>query len=373
MRVGINAEPLFQRVPTGAGVYALCLCQGLKSVGHADEVKLFHANHELVPADVAALPMTRHPFPLDRDELYSRWSTTRRPTPQSVCGPLDVVHAPGPTLPPSGGAPLVATIHDLAPLRFADRYPRSARLALKQSVRFATREADRVICPSESTAAEIADLLGVGEDRIRVVPHGVAMPAPDPADAEAFVSKRGIPEPYVLWVGTQEERKNVGTVIEAFGRVAARDSFVSLVLHGPQGWLGDSVAERIKALGLESRTYVSEGSLHRTELASLYARATVFVFPSLYEGFGLPVLEAMACGAPVVTSDRSALPESAGDAGVLVDPASVEAVADALLTLLDDGNRRTELRRRGRARAAGFSWDVTARRTWAVYQELVEG
>jgi len=373
MRVGINVEPLFQRVPTGAGVYALSLCQGLAAVGHAEEVELFHAAHELVPDDVAALPIARHPFSLEREELYSSWAATRRPTPQSVCGPLDVVHGPGPTLPPSGGASLVATIHDLAPLRFADRYPRSARLGLKRGVRFATREADRVICPSESTAAELSDLLGVGDDRIRVVPHGVSMPVPDAVAAEAFVAKRGIPEPYVLWVGTQEERKNVGTVIEAFARVAARDHFISLVLHGPQGWLGDTVAERIRALRLEPRTYVREGSLNRAELASLYARATVFVFPSLYEGFGLPVLEAMACGAPVVTSDRSALPESAGDAGVLVDPASAEAVADAILSLLDDGNRRSELRRRGRARAAGFSWDVTARRTWAVYQELVEG
>lgn len=373
MRVGINAEPLFQRVPTGAGVYALSLCQAFAAVGHASEVELFHAAHELVPADVAALRIARHVFPLERDELYASWKGARRPTPQSVCGPLDVVHAPSPTLPPSGGAALVATIHDLAPLRFADRYPRSVRLGLKQEVRFATREADRVICPSESTAAELSDLLGVGGDRIRVVPHGVSMPVPDAVEAEAFVAKRGIPEPYVLWVGTQEERKNVGTVIEAFGRVAARDSSVSLVLHGNQGWLGDEVAERIHTLGLQSRTFASEGSLTRAEMAFLYSRATVFVFPSLYEGFGLPVLEAMACGAPVVTSNRSALPESAGDAGLLVDPASAVAVADAILALIDDADRRTELRRRGRARAAGFSWDVTARRTWAVYQELVEG
>ncbi|MGH9025556.1 MAG: glycosyltransferase family 4 protein [Acidimicrobiia bacterium] len=373
MRVGINAEPLFARVPTGAGVYGLSLCQALATVGHASEVELFHAAHELVPADVAALPITRHVLPLDRDELYASWKGSRRPTPQSVCGPLDVVHAPSPTLPPSGGAALVATIHDLAPLRFADRYPRPARLGLKREVSFATREADRVICPSESTAAELTDLLGVGEDRIRVVPHGVSMPVPDAVEAAAFVAKRAIPEPYVLWVGTQEERKNVGTVIEAFGRIAARDESVSLVLHGNQGWLGDEVAQRIRELGLEPRTVASEGSLTRAELAFLFSRATVFVFPSLYEGFGLPVLEAMACGAPVVTSDRSALPESAGDAGVLVDPASVEAVADAVLALLDDPDRRTELRRRGRARAAGFSWDVAARRTWAIYEELVEG
>jgi glycosyltransferase involved in cell wall biosynthesis len=274
-------------------------------------------------------------------------------------------------LPPGGAAALVATVHDLAPLRFPERYPRGARLSLKRGLRFAAREADRIICPSYSTADELEELLGVERDRLRIVPHGVAMPEYEPEAARKFVAGRGITEPYVLWLGTQEERKNVLAVLDAFERVARSDPKVMLVVHGPQGWLGAEVADGIRRRRLEDRTRVSEGGLTRAELAALYSRAAVFVFPSIYEGFGLPVLEAMACGAPVVTSDRSAMPESAGDAAVLVDPDDHDELGDALARLLGDADARADLARRGRERAAGFSWSVTARRTWDVYEELV--
>jgi glycosyltransferase involved in cell wall biosynthesis len=371
MRVGINAEPLFQRVATGAGVYTLALCEAMGAIGHVDDLVLFHASHALVPAEVAALPLDRREFPLQREALYASWAEARRPAPQTVCGPLDVVHAPGPMLPPAGAALLVATVHDLAPLRFPERYPRHTRLSLKRGLRFAVREADRIICPSRATADEIQELLGVERDRLRVVPHGVSIPAPDVEASESFVRARGITEPYVLWVGTQEERKNVVAVLDAFAVAAKTDPDATLVLHGPQGWLGDEVAEGIRRRGLEGRTKVSEGGLTRAELGSLYSRAAVFLFPSIYEGFGLPVLEAMASGAPVVTSDRSAVPESAGDAAVLVDPDDHDALGEAVTVLLGDADARGDLTRRGRSRAAEFTWEVTARRTWDVYEELV--
>jgi len=371
MLVALNAEPLFQRVPTGAGVYTLALCQTYAELGLADQVTLFHAEHPLVPPDVAALPMARRDFGIPRDVLYKSWIETRRPSPQSVTGPVDVVHAPGPALPPGGGAPVVATIHDLAPLRFAERYPREARLTLKRGVQFAARDAARIICPSEFTAREVGQLLDVPNQRLRVVPHGVGLPPVDPFDAQQFVESRGISEPFVLWVGTQEERKNVLGVLEAFARVRRVRSDVCLVLHGPQGWLGESVAAGIRKRGLADAVLVSEGGLTRRELAWLYTRAAVFVFPSIYEGFGLPVLEAMAAGAPVVTSDRAALPESAGDAALLVDPTNVDMIGDAVLRLLDDEALRGELIARGRDRAVGFTWENTARRTWEIYGELV--
>jgi glycosyltransferase involved in cell wall biosynthesis len=370
VRVGINAEPLFQRVPTGAGVYALALCHALTNLGHDDDVILFHAAHALVPAEVAALGMERAAFSLERDELYRSWADARRPAPQVVCGPLDLVHAPSPMLPPSGGAPLVATVHDLAPLRFPDRYPRATRLTLKRSLRLATKEADRIVCPSHSTADELVELLDVRRDQVRVVPHGVAIPELDADAARRFVRQRGIREPYVLWIGTQEQRKNVPAVIDAFAQVAKRDRKIALVLHGPQGWLGSGVAESIRRRKLESRIMVSEGSLERPELASLYSRASVFLFPSLYEGFGLPVLEAMACGVPVIASNRSAVPESAGDAAVLVDPDDHDELGRQLEALLGDPEARAALIERGRARAAAFTWETTARRTWDVYDEL---
>jgi glycosyltransferase involved in cell wall biosynthesis len=190
-------------------------------------------------------------------------------------------------------------------------------------------------------------------------------------DAERLWKRRGIAEPYILWVGTQEQRKNVVAVLDAFTRVAERHPLLTLVLHGPNGWLGDEVGEGLRLRGMHTRTIVSEGSLPRSELAALYARAAVFVYPSLYEGFGMPVLEAMACGTPVVTSNISALPETAGDAALLVDPLDDEALAECISRIIDDPTVAEDLSRRGQKRAAGFTWAESARRTWAVYEEVV--
>lgn len=371
--VGINAESLFQRVPTGIGVYTLALCRALADIGHGDDLRLFHARHAGIPEPVADLPVERWAFSLDRESLYRSWREARRPAPQSVCGDLDVVHAPGPAIPPHGDARLVATIHDLSPLRFPERYSAQVRVTLKRGALRAVREAALIICPSWATAVEVEALLDVDPARLRIVPQGVAMPDTAGSDdgAAAQLAERGIKPPYVLWIGTQEQRKNVHAVLDAFNGVAASHPGLTLVLHGPHGWLGAEVADGIERRGIGDRTVVSEGSLDRPLLAELYARAEAFVFPSLYEGFGLPVVEAMACGTPVVTSNQSALPECVGDAGLLVDPLDHHAIADALARVLDDDALAEELSESGRTRAATFTWPETARKTWAVYEELV--
>jgi glycosyltransferase involved in cell wall biosynthesis len=368
--VGLNAEPLFQRVPTGVGVYALELCHGLASIGHADELVLFHSAHDEIPSDLAELPIERCSFTATRDRLYDVWMADRRPAPQSVCGDLDVVHSTGPAIPPAGHAKLVVTIHDLAPLRFADRYSRRARSIHKRGAAIATAEAARIITPSRSTALDVEEFLGVERDRISVVPHGVDMGDGGLESAARLWERRGIIEPYVLWVGTQEQRKNVVAVLDAFTRLAARYSDLTLVLHGPNGWLGEEVGEGLRHRNLQGRTIVSEGSLPRSELAALYSRASVFVYPSLYEGFGLPVLEAMACGTPVVTSNISALPETAGDAALLVDPLDGDAIGEAVERIVNDPALANDLSDRGKKRAAAFTWEEAARKTWAVYEEV---
>jgi glycosyltransferase involved in cell wall biosynthesis len=370
MRVGLNAEPLFQRVPTGVGVYALSLCRGLVETGHAGDLVLFHAAHDEPLPELEALPVERRAFSLARDRLYDVWMSDRRPPAQSACGELDVVHSTGPAIPPPGGAALVVTVHDLAPIRFPDRYPRRARTVYKRGAVIAAAEAARIITPSRSTALDVEEFYGVERERIRVVPHGVDMSDLGIHDAEELWARRGISEPYVLWVGTQEQRKNVLGVLDAFTLLAPRHPRLSLVLHGPNGWLGDEVGEGLRQRDIHSRTIVSEGSLPRSELAALYARATVFVYPSLYEGFGMPVLEAMACGTPVVTSNISALPETAGDAALLVDPLDDEAMAEAVGRIIEDPTVREDLSRRGQKRAAGFTWAEAARKTWAIYEEV---
>jgi len=375
VRVGLNAEPLFQRIPTGVGVYALALCRGLVEIGHADELVIFHAAHDEIPAEVGDLPVDRVGYTLSRDRLYDAWMADRRPAPQSITGDLDVVHSTGPAIPPSGGAVLVVTVHDLAPIRFADRYPRRARAVHKRGAHIAAAEAARIIVPSRSTALDVEEFYGVERERIRVVPHGVdfadlgAAARAAVGDAGKRWERRGIAEPYVLWIGTQEQRKNVVAVLDAFAHVAARHPELSLVLHGPNGWLGDEVGEGLQQRGLHSRTIVSEGSLPRNELAALYARASAFIYPSLYEGFGMPVLEAMACRTPVVTSNISALPETAGDAALLVDPLDDVALAEAIARIMEDPVLAEDLAQRGQKRARALTWGETARRTWAIYEE----
>jgi glycosyltransferase involved in cell wall biosynthesis len=375
MRVGLNAEPLFQRVPTGVGVYALALCRGLVEIGHPDDLVFFHASHDEIPPEIEELPVDRVAYTVSRDRLYEAWMSDRRPAPQSITGDLDVVHSVGPAIPPPGGAALVVTVHDLAAIRFADRYPRRARALHKRGAHITAAEAARVIVPSRSTALDVEEFYGVERERIRVVPHGVDIAAFGPGDDHAVGDaalrweRRGIAEPYVLWVGTQEQRKNVVAVLDAFAHVASRHPELTLVLHGPNGWLGDEVGEGLQKRGLHGRTIVSEGSLPRSELAALYGRAAVFVYPSLYEGFGLPVLEAMACGTPVVTSNISALPETAGDAALLVDPLDDLALAEAIARIVEDRVLAEDLAARGQKRAKAFTWGETARRTWAVYEE----
>ena len=370
-RVGINAEPLFHRVPTGVGVYTRALCRGLAQIGKAPDIVLFHAHHETIPDPIANLPMERRAFRLDRDALYQSWRETKRPLPQSLCGEIDVLHAPGPAIPPKGGARLVATVHDLAPLRYPERYPVAARVTLKGGLLLAAREASLIVCPSWATAIEVEALLDVEPARLRVVPHGVDLPAPgDDGKVLTDLAERGIRPPYMLWIGTQEQRKNVHAVLEAFARVAPDHPDLTLVLHGPHGWLGSEVADGLARRRIVDRTVVSEGSLRRRLLAALYTHAEVFVFPSLYEGFGLPVLEAMSCGTPVVTSNQSALPECVGDTGILVDPLDHDAVAAAVARILDDETLATELSNAARLRASTFTWAETARKTWEVYEEL---
>jgi glycosyltransferase involved in cell wall biosynthesis len=371
LRVGINGEPLFQRLPTAVGIYVRALCRGFDEIGQGDDIVLFHALRDEIPEGVAKLPINRRAYSLARDALYQAWAEARRPAPQLVTGPLDVVHAPGPAVPPPGDAALVATIHDLAPLRFPERYERGNRVVHKRGALLAAREADLIICPSYATAEEVEDLLVVERDRIRIVPYGVDVDTLAPDEARDIVARRGIQEPYFLWVGTQEQRKNVESVLDAFVRVSNHDDAVSLVLHGHRGWLGEEVGGGLARRGIAARTFMSEGALSRRDLCALYQRATAFVYPSLYEGFALPVLEAMACGTPVITSNQSALPESAGDAGVLIDPLDDEELAAVMLEMLEGGQRRGELVQLGLERAAAFTWAEAARRTWAVYAEAV--
>ena len=267
----------------------------------------------------------------------------------------------------------VVTLHDLAFMLYPETQTPASR-AYYAATGESARRAERVIAVSQRTASDAVRLLGVEPARVRVV-HEAAAPAFSPrteSELEALAARLGLkvaPRRYALFVGTLEPRKNVPLLLEAFVQVR-RELDVGLVVVGSRGWLDEPIFAARARYGLEdSAQFV--GTLDEADLAVLYSHAGVFALPSLYEGFGLPVLEAMACGAPVVASNAGPLPEVAGDAAVLLPPEDAQIWARAMLRVFTDAAQGEELRRRGFARAATFSWQKAAVATREAYHEAL--
>jgi len=269
--------------------------------------------------------------------------------------------------------PAVVTVHDLGFLRFPQTLTAESRRYYGQVGR-AVRSAERTIAVSHQTAADLVDRLGAPKERIRVVHNGVGAafrPVDDPAVLAAARTRHGLDRPYILFVGTFEPRKNLPTLLRAFRAVRARHD-VLLALVGRRGWLFQPIFELIDELALRRHVRLVEGA-PTSDLPALYSAALAFAFPSLYEGFGLPPLEAMACGVPTVVADTSSLPEVVGEAALRHPPTDHEALAATLLRLIEDESLRATLRVRGIERAARFSWEESARGTLGVYKEVAGG
>jgi len=311
-----------------------------------------------------------------RPVLYDGWHAGVVPGPQTLSRRLrhaEVVHAPSPAVPPVlARTALVVTVHDVAHLLYPDKTTRRGRWFHNAGLRAAARRAELVICPSEAAAADVATRSEIDPGRIRVVPMGVDTVEVDASDISETRRRLALGDrPYVLWVGTLEPRKNLGLLLEAFGVLASETDLPHrLVVAGPAGWLdaAGEVAAAGRALG--DRLVVT-GHVAEADLAPLYAGADVFAFCSHYEGFGLPVLEAMAQGTPVVCAATSALPEVAGNAARLVAEQTHPAWAAALADVLGDPAEASRLSESGRLRAAQFPWERTVRETHAVYEEAL--
>jgi len=283
---------------------------------------------------------------------------------------LDLLHCPGPVLPARSSVPLVATIHDALPWRHPEWLTRTNVLSHRLFVRRAARRAVAIITVSEHARGEIAEAYDIEPQRIHVVPHGVDA-AFSPGDApEGMLAGLGVSGPFVLTVGTLQPRKNVSAVIGAFERIVAAGERLTLVIAGGAGWGERETAERIGRSPAADRI-VMTGHVSDEELLALYRGTRCFVFPSRYEGFGLPVLEAMAAGAPVVCSDRTSLPEVAGDAATLVSPDDVVALERAIGHVASSPDLREGMVERGLAQAARFTWERCAAETVGVYRDVL--
>jgi glycosyltransferase involved in cell wall biosynthesis len=275
---------------------------------------------------------------------------------------VDLIHGLAFVGPLSSACPSIVTVHDLSFLLYRQGFRAVNRLYLRIFTPLSVRRARRVIAVSESTKRDLVQYYGLSPAKVDVVHNGVdSRFGPLPVgQVAAFRAERGLPERFMLFVGTLEPRKNVTRLIEAYAR--SSKALPPLMLVGGRGWLYDEVFSRAEALKVADKVRFV-GYVPDQELPLWYNAADLFVYPSLYEGFGLPPLEAMACGTPVITSTTSSLPEVVGKAGLLVDPMNVEALASAMERAYADTDLQAELRSAGLARARAFSWQQTASAT----------
>jgi len=377
-RLGLNAHLL---APEGsyrsAGVsrYIAKLLTYLPQVGPEHEFVAFVGD----PATIESCEgsdrwlIRQTAAPADSPLRRIAWEQVRQPLDARRLG-LDLLHAPVNVGPLLTRRPLVVTVHDLSFLRYPELFRPFNRAYLSRWTRWSLRRAARIIAVSSSTRQDLIDLYRVPPERIAVVPNGVdkeIAPVDDPERLRRFCASRGVSRPFILSVGTLEPRKNLPTLLNAFALLRRQEGLAhTLVLVGGRGWYYEEIDATVDALGLTGHVHIA-GHVPGDELALWYSAADLFCYPSMYEGFGLPPLEAMACGTPVVTSNTSSLPEVVGDAGLMVDPADVEGLAAHMARVLSDPDLRARLRKAGPERAAQFSWRATAERTLAVYEDAL--
>jgi glycosyltransferase involved in cell wall biosynthesis len=371
VKVAFHVDQLWSRVPGGVGTYVLQMLSALPVADPRTELAPFHARMRHAPSIAIPTPDGRfgEELPMSTRTLYPSWDLLGRPPLPSSLSDCAIVHATNhAAVPPAGRAQrLVVTVHDLAFDVFPELFPRGWRWLYRAGVRAAVRRADAILTPSAATKKDLCARYGTDPATVHVTPLASSLASAD-GEPERVLARLGVSRPFVLFAGTLEPRKNVVRLIRAYRRVAGGGLPHALVLAGPTGWGADRVAHELALAG--PGEIVRTGLLAAEDLDALYRAADAVAYPTLYEGFGLPVVEAMARGAPVVTSAVSSIPEVGGDDVVYVDPLDEASIAAGLERVLRDERLAAELRSRGPARAARFSWSATARATLDVYRAL---
>jgi glycosyltransferase involved in cell wall biosynthesis len=356
MLIGIDASRAVTAHPTGTEVYSQRLIQALltpesqrtPSVRH--RFRLYFRSTPPAGAFPGA-DLRTVPFPRLWTHLRLSWEMARHPP--------DVLFVPAHVLPLVHPRASLVTIHDLGYLYFPETHPWLQRLYLDLSTRWNARAAAHILADSKATKSDLVDRYDTPPEKITVAYPGrdeTLAPVRDPVAIQEIKGRYGIDGDYFLYLGTLQPRKNLARLIAAFTTLQAE---VVLVLAGKRGWLYDDLFAQVQHLGLDRRV-VFPGYVRDEDKAALLSGALAFVFPSLHEGFGLPVLEAQACGCPVITSTTSSLPEVAGDAALLVDPADTAAIAAAMQCIAGEPALRESLIERGCANVHHFSWPACA-------------
>ncbi|MBC8449011.1 MAG: glycosyltransferase family 4 protein [Chloroflexi bacterium] len=363
MLVGIDASRALRARRTGTENYSLQLIGHLLALGSEHRFRLYC--DRMPPAGLFGCGVTPElrviPFPRLWTHARLSWEMLQRPP--------DVLFIPAHVLPLIHRRRSVVTVHDLGYLHYPEAHTRWQRAYLQWSTRWNARRSAHLLVDSQATKADLTARYRLPPGKMTVVYPGrdeTLRPVTDPAALEEVRARYGLGERYILHVGTLQPRKNLLRLVEAFVQVH-RDG-LQLVLAGKRGWLAEPLFRRVEELGL-SEAVRFPGYVEDADLPALLSGAACFAFPSLYEGFGFPVLEAQACGTPVVASNVSSIPEVAGDGALLVDPHDTAALAEALAGVLSDEALRADLIRRGLANVPRFSWHRCAEQTLAVLEE----
>ena len=371
MRIAIDAHS----IGTGLGgneSYATNLIEALAEIDQTNRYTLYVTRKEAVDRFTNRWPnfsvrSTLPHTPIVRIPLILSAELRRQP--------VDVLHVQF-TAPPFSPCPVVVSIHDLSFEHLPETFKWRRRNQLKATVRRSARAAARVIALSEHARQDIIETYGLAADHVRTIPLAASdrfHPVTDEDELKRVRQTYGIEGEYILTVGAIQPRKNLARLIAAYARLQKSRPEVNLpklVFVGKCAWLFEETLRTIKELQV-TESVVLTGYVPENDLPALYSGALCFVYPSYFEGFGLPPLEAMKCGAPVITGNRTSLPEVVGDAGLLVDPFDVDALGAAMNRLIRDSELRAELTTKGLERAKLFDWRKTARQTLAVYQEAV--
>ena len=366
--LGVDASRVTTTQPTGTEHYACQLIRHLIALDQANRYRLYFnapPPEGLFP-DLAHVEERVIPFP--------RLWTHLRLSLEMLQAPPDLLFVPAHVLPLIRPRRTVVTVHDLGYLYYPEAHTPFARWYLDISTRWNARVATLILADSVATQRDLVRFYGTPLDKIRVVYPGPGQelsPARDPEALARVRQRYGLPARYMLYVGTLHPRKNLERLVQACHRLCQGypgPLLPHLVIAGKKGWLYEALYRQIGLLGLQGRVHLP-GYVPQEDLPALLSGAQAFLLPSLYEGFGLPVLEAMACGVPVICSNVSSLPEVAGDAALLVDPLDVQAITDAMARLLAHDTLRQELVERGLAQAARFSWLRCAQEALAVLEQ----
>ncbi len=382
MLIGIDASRAASAHRTGTETYSLYLIRSLLAQRTAHQFRLYF--NQSPPPGL---------FPQAADQCvipFARLWTHVRLSGEMLSAPPDVLFVPSHVLPLIHPQRSVVTVHDLGYHHFPEAHTLFQNVYLRWSTRFNARSARVVLADSEATRSDLLSYLRIPEERVVVVYPGrdeALEPIRDRQILEAVHDRYGLSEPYFLYVGTLHPRKNLVRLVEAFAELTVRlqgspasagvgmagaGAAPELVLAGAKGWLYREIFDRVRRLGLDDRVRFT-GYVPDSDLAGLLSGALAFVFPSLYEGFGFPVLEAMACGTPVICSNASSLPEVAGEAALLVDPQDTEGWVGAMQRMLTDEGLRAMFVERGLEQVRQFSWQRCASQVLEVLEQVGHG